>query len=93
MPLTEIEGYCFLPLNSFGLGDLDDGAARLVNVSVSSVFLETPGVSTTTGMLVVSSCLFAVNYVLKVPLRHGMCDGLSAERPCERVKVGQLLGS
>lgn len=34
---------------------------------------------------------FAVNYVLKVALRHGMCEQLSVVQPCERVKVGQLL--
>lgn len=35
---------------------------------------------------------FTVNYVLKVALRHGMCEQLSVKQPCECVKVGQLLG-
>lgn len=35
--------------------------------------------------------LFAVNYVLKVALRHGMREQLSVVQPCERIKVGQLL--
>ena len=36
--------------------------------------------------------LYTANYVLKVALRRGMREQLSVEQPCERVKVGQLLG-
>lgn len=36
---------------------------------------------------------FAVNYVLKVALRHGMCERLSVVQPCESVNAGQLLAS
>lgn len=37
-------------------------------------------------------CQFLLNYVLKVALRHGMCEELSVKQPSECVKVGQLLG-
>lgn len=41
--------------------------------------------------LCIVTLFLAVNCLLKVALRCGMLEQLSAVWPCERVKVGQLL--
>lgn len=86
MPLTEIEGYCFMPMNSVGTWklwkcDVDE------HLSVFSIMINVIRCTA----LCCHFLLFAVNYVLKVALRHGMREQLSVVQPCERIKVGQLL--
>lgn len=89
MPLTEIEGHCFLLVNSFGPWDSDDGAARATNVSASSAFSQSSA-RREAGAL--SSSFFAVNYVLKVPLRRGMCERLSDGRALRMCKGWPIIG-